>query len=191
MIELLKYEHAYDGLMMIDGAYVAYAVTADAEDYVEETSARMQKLAKKLYAFPFYLHFEGYSNSAEWILQEVDIPVQYKPSGRTVLTQSGGRTFQAEVPAFTVEITDERMLKHSFKEWFRLAFDNNLWVLTQHNTVYYEDGFAAIQMREKMTIILTEHDAYGVTVISTEKALQQEQSLRLFLTEVFTEGAKK
>lgn len=186
MINLLNYDKEYEGLIEVKGEYVAYAVWGEVDDYVEQTSKRMRKLAQTMYTFPFYLHFESYYDSPEWILQEKDFDLRYKPSGRTVLTQIGRKMFQAEVPAFTVAITNQGLLDQAFELWFQNAFDNNLWVITQENTVYYENGFAAFDLKKDMTILVTEHDACGFTFVTNEADYQREPLLRAYL-----EGAIK
>ena len=185
MINLLKYNKDYEGFINIKGEYIAYAVSGEAYDYVEETSERLRKLAQKLYKFPFYLHFESYYDSPQWILQERDFDIHYQPSGRTVLTQSGRKLFEAEVPAFTVKISNVELLDKAFELWFQYAFDNNLWVLTQEDTIVYEGGFAAIELMKDEVILVTEHDAYGFTVLTNDKTFQQEKTLRVLLDEAF------
>ena len=184
-INVLKYDKDYDGLITVKGEYVAYAVWVEADDYVEETSQRMRQLAQKLYTFPFYLHFESYYNSPEWILQEKDFDIRYKPSGRTVLTQSGGNTFQAEVPSFTVKISNVDILDKAFELWFQNAFDNLLWALTQEDNVLYENGFAAVALTKDKTLLVTEHDAYGFTFLTNQKAFQREAGLLAVLNDAF------
>lgn len=184
-INVLKYDKDYDGLITVKGEYVAYAVWVEADDYVEETSQRMRQLAQKLYTFPFYLHFESYYDSPEWILQEKDFDIRYKPSGRTVLTQSGGNTFQAEVPSFTVKISNVDILDKAFELWFQNAFDNLLWALTQEDNVLYENGFAAVALTKDKTLLVTEHDAYGFTFLTNQKAFQREAGLLAVLNDAF------
>ena len=48
MINLLKYNKDYEWLINVKGKYIAYAVSGEAYDYVEETSERLRKLAQKL-----------------------------------------------------------------------------------------------------------------------------------------------
>ena len=188
MINLLKYDREYEWIIEVKGDYVAYAVSGDADDYVEQTSQRLRQLARSLYTYPFYLHFESYHDSPEWILQEKDFNIRYRPSGRTVLTQIGRKTFQAEVPAFTVAITNEVLLDQAFELWFQNAFDNHLWAITQNDNVYYENGFAAVALTKDMTILVTEHDAYGFTVVTNHTDLHEEESsLRAFLEGVIKE----
>ena len=185
VIDLLEYDKDYDGLITVKGEYVAYAVWGEADDYVEETSQRMRQLAQKLYTFPFYLHFESYYDGPEWILQAEDFDIRYQPSGRTVLTQSGGNTFQAEVPSFTVKISNVDLLDKAFELWFQHAFDNHLWALTQENNIFYENGFASMVLTKDKTLLVTEHDAYGFTVLTNQKAFQREAGLLTVLNDAF------
>lgn len=185
MINLLKYNTDYEWLINLKGEYIAYAVSGEAYDYVEETSERLRKLAQKLYKFPFYLHFESYYDSPQWILEEKDFDIRYQPSGRTVLTQSGRKLFEAEVPAFTVKISNVELLDKAFELWFQYAFDNHLWALTQEDTIMYEGGFAAIELMKDEVVLVTEHDACGFTVLTNDQAFQQETTLRALLNEAF------
>ena len=67
------------------------------------------------------------------------------------------------------------------------AFDNHLWAMAQNKTVVYKDGFPQIMLQENEIILVTEHDAYGFTVLTNRKELQQEEALRSLLVEVFCE----
>lgn len=187
MIHLLKYENEYDWILQVKGDFVAFAVTGEAYDYVEETSIRMRQLARKLFHFPFYLTFESYYDTQAYILKEDGLNIRYKPSGRTVLTQIGHKSFQAEVPSFTVEIPNEQILNIVFENWFNYAFDNHLWALMQDDTVTYENGFADVELKKNETILVTEHDAYGFTVITNQLSLQNEQGLLLVLKDTYIE----
>lgn len=95
---------------------VAYAVSGEAHDYLEETSIRMRQFAKLQFKYPFYLYFESYYDAVDEILVETNLTIDYKPSGRTILTQSGRKCYQVEVPAFTVEIRNENDLNEAFRE---------------------------------------------------------------------------
>ena len=185
MINLLKYNREYEWVIELKGNYVAYAVWGDAHDYVEQTSQRLRQLAQNLYTYPFYLHFESYHDSPEWILQEKDFNIRYKPSGRTVLTQTGRKCFQAEVPVFTVEIRNENELNEAFSEWFRYAFDNLFWAIRQTDSITYKNGFPYIELQESELILLTEHDAYGFTVVTNRIDLQQENHARKLVEELY------
>lgn len=185
MINVLKYDRDYMGMIDVRGEYVAYAVTGEASDYVEETSERLRRLAHKLFTFPFYLHFESYYDSPEWILQEKDFEIYYQPSGRTVLTQTGRKMFQAEVPAYTVKIPNVNLVNKAFELWFQNAFDNHFWAITQENPIFYENGFAAVTLTQGMTLLVTEHDAYGFTFLTNRIEYQNEAGLRALLTESF------
>lgn len=131
----------------INGDYEQFAVWADEEDYVEATIKLMQKFAVRCFEFPFYLHFEGYHNEIEEILSKRNtFEISYQPSGGTVLTMSGGKTFHAEIPAFTVTIPNKQALEDAFSEWFHLAQENNMWLMTQQANVYYHNKYAAIDL---------------------------------------------
>lgn len=183
MINILCYDSPDHLMWEVQNFDVAYAVSGEAHDYVEETSVRMRQFAKQQFEYPFYLYFESYYDAVEEILAETDLVIHYKPSGRTVTTQIGRKVFQAEVPAFMVEIRDETDLNEAFEEWFRYAFDNMLWAITQADSITYKDGFPYIALQQNELILLTEHDAYGFTVVTNRAELQQEKALRSLLEE--------
>lgn len=168
----------------MQGYDVAYAVSGESHDYVEETSVRMRLFAKQQFIYPFYLHFESYYDTVDEILAETNLVIDYKPSGRTVTTQIGRKCFQAEVPAFTVEIRHEVDLHKVFELWFNYAFDNHLWALTQFKSVTYEDGFPRMTLQPNEISLVAEHDACGFTIVTNREDLQQEQKLRSLLENV-------
>lgn len=181
MINILKYEQPEHLMWEVQNFDVAYSVSGEAHDYVEETSVRMRQFAKQQFEYPFYLYFESYYDAVDEILAETNLFITYKPSGRTVTTQIGRKCFQAEVPAFTVEIRDETDLNEAFQKWFRYAFDNMLWAITQSNSLTYNAGFPYITLEQNELILLTEHDASGFTVVTNRAELQQEEILRTIL----------
>lgn len=188
MINILKYERPEHLMWAVENFDVAYAVSGEAHDYVEETSIRMRQFAKQQFQFPFYLYFESYYDAVDEILEDTNLPIRYKPSGRTVLTQSGRKCFQAEVPAFTVEIRNEKELDEAYEEWFRYAFDNMLWAITQADSITYKNGFPFITLEQNELILLTEHDAYGFTVVTNHEDFQQEETLRTMVQTAFKGG---
>lgn len=187
MINLLKYDDAANltGMIDVKGDFVAWAVWGEADDYVEETSIQMRQLACKMFQFPFYVTFESYYDTSSAILAETDLAISYTPSGRTVLTVIDRKMFHAEVPTFTVTISNEKVLQEVFENWFHFAFDNVLWVVYQHETLTYEDGFASISLQENETILVTEHDAQGFTFITNNRHFDDEQRLKSILQEAF------
>lgn len=187
MINVLIYEKPEHLMWEVHNWHVAYAVSGEAHDYVEETSIRLRQFAKQQFTYPFYIYFESYHDTVDEILADTNLPITYKPSGRTVCTQVGRTFFQAEVPAFTVEIRNENDLNEAFSEWFRYAFDNLFWAIRQTDSITYKDGFPYIALQESELILLTEHDAYGFTVVTNRVDLQQENHVRKLLEEVICE----
>jgi len=53
----------------------------------------------------------------------------------------------------------------------------------------YKDGFAQIELKEDESILVTEHDAYGFTVLTNRAELQHEEALRSTLAEAFQQKA--
>lgn len=185
MINILRYDSPDHLMWEVQNFDVAYAVSGEAHDYLEETSIRMRQFAKLQFKYPFYLYFESYYDAVDEILVETNLTIDYKPSGRTILTQSGRKCFQAEVPAFTVEIRNENDLNEAFREWFRYAFDNVFWAIMQADSIMYKAGFPYITLQQNEVILLTEHDAYGFTVVTNRTELQQEETLRTMLQSAF------
>lgn len=188
MISVLRVddEHKAGGMLAVKGAFEEYLVWGDVEDYTEQTSDWMQQLVKKTFRFPMYVHFESYYDNKEWILP-LPFELRYKPAGRTILTMSARKTFQAEVPAFTVKIPDEQTLQHAFSEWFHFGVQNNLFAITQEDAVYYERGFATIDLAPETMVLVTAHDAQGMSFITNHSVYQQEENLRKLLAEVIVE----
>lgn len=184
MINIVRYERLEHLLWDVQQCEVAYAVSGEAHDYVAETSVRLRQFAKQQFTYPFYIHFESDADAVTDILQHMNAPIQYKPSGRTVTTQIGRACFQAEVPAFTVEIAEEAALHEVFDYAFHHAFNNHFWAITQHNSVTYEHGFPNITLQRNELVLLTEHDAYGFTVVTNEQL--QEDALRHLLQRAFS-----
>lgn len=185
MINLLKYEKPEHLMWEVHNWLVAYAVSGEAHDYVEETSIRLRQFAKQQFTYPFYLYFESYHDATDEILADTNVPITYKPSGRTVLTQTGRKCFQAEVPAFKVQIRNAFDLDEAFNSWFHFAFDNMLWAIRQTDSITYENGFPLIKLQQNDLLLLTEHDACGFTVITNRVELQQEKNLRTMLQFAF------
>ncbi|MER1999304.1 MAG: hypothetical protein ABS882_05980 [Lysinibacillus sp.] len=187
MINILRYDRSDQLMWEVQNFDVAYSVSGDEHDYVEQTSVRMRKFAQQQFEYPFYVYFESYFDAVAEILDETNLPITYKPSRRTVLTQIGRKCFQAEVPAFTVEIRHEADLNEVFEIWFRYAFDNLFWAITQSNSVTYKAGFPSITLQQNELMLLTEHDAYGFTVITNRAELQKEETLLRLLQSAFEE----
>lgn len=160
----------------IDGKYEAFSIWPEAEDYVEETSKLMQRTAEKLFTYPFYVHFEGYSDDIEETLSTRDTyEITYQLSGRKVLTMHANKTFNADVPSYTVKIANPETLQNVFSEWFHLASQNMMWLLTQHEALTYKNGYAFTTLEENPKMLIADHDAQGFTFIS--KAFQTKEDV--------------
>ena len=163
----------------IHGEYEQFHLWGEDEDYVEETSRLMQKIATTIYTYPFYIHFEGYEDEVEHVLLQKDqYEINYKPSGRTALTMYDGRTYHAEIPTFTITIPNKEVLKTVFEEWFYLAQQNSMWLITQGQNVYYENNFATIEMSKEPIFLLADHDAQGLSIITNQPSHQSEEKIR-------------
>lgn len=166
--------------LKIKGDYEQFYVCGNNEDYVEDTKLLMQKMAITCFTFPFYVHFEGYEDEVESVLSHQDtLDIYYQPSGKRVLTMSGLKIYRAEIPAFTVTITNQETLEDVFFQWFHLAMENNMWLISQEANVYYKNKFATIELNDESIILVTEHDAQGFSVITNYSLYQNLEYLRL------------
>jgi hypothetical protein len=154
------------------------------EDYVEYTAALMQKAATKCFMFPFYIHFEGYEDYIDSILlTRGEFEIHYQNTGRTVLTMSDGKTYNAEIPSFTVKVVNEESLKKVFAKWFHLAHENCMWLITQSFDIQYKNKFAFIDMEQESVILLADHDAQSLSFITSNRLYRKEEHLRLIFEE--------
>lgn len=173
----------YQDWVTINGDYEQFHIWGDNEDYVEDTIVLMQKAATKCFNFPFYIHFEGYDDEIDSILSKRDqFEICYQNTGRTVLTMFNGKTYHAEIPAFTVTITNNQCLKAVFAQWFYLAQHNNMWLITQSSNLYYKNKFASIDISHEPIILLPDHDAQSLSFI-TNKPIYQEAYLQAIFEE--------
>lgn len=167
----------------INGDYDQFHVYGDYniyEDYVEYTAALMLKAAKKCFVFPFYIHFEGYEDCVDSILlNRGELEIYYRDSGRTVLTTSDEKTYNAEVPSFTIKIVNEETLKKVFIKWFHLAQENCMWLITQGFDLQYKNNFAFIDIQQESVLLLADHDAQSLSFITSNPLYQNEEQLRL------------
>lgn len=166
---------------VIEGAHEAFMIWAEADDYVEETNQLMQQIATKLYHYPFYIHFEAYEDGVESILSKRNLfDISYQNTRRKVLITNGFKMYQAEIPSFSVKITNQEILQKVFVEWFHLASENMMWLITQ-NKIYYKNGYAYIDSQVEPLILSTDHDAQGFTLTSSNNSLKtREKVISLF-----------
>lgn len=163
------------------GEYNAFIITPDDADYTPATSELMQAFTEKLFLFPFYIHFEAYADMKEQIIEQgKNVNIQYRDSGRKVHTGWDGKILE-EISSFTAEVKYPIQLKTSFENWFNLAFDNHLWVMTQEDTIAYIDEFAYFTSPR---IVYTNHDAYGITLLSQDKKFQSREDVKNFLQSI-------
>lgn len=159
--------------VVFNGEYEQFHVYGDNEDYVQDTLILMQKMATKCFKFPFYIHFEGYEDEIESILLKRDtFDIHYQNTGSTVLTMSDLKIFRAEVPCFTVTIPNAETLSAVFAEWFHLAHQNCMWVITQDFNLYYKNKSATIDLSPESITLLADHDAQGFSIITNHSKYQ-------------------
>lgn len=182
-IEIFKNLAPNQDWINISGDYDQYHVYGDYdiyEDYVEYTATLMQKAATKCFNFPFYIHFEGYQDEVDSILlNRGEFEIYYQDSGRTVLTMSDGKTYNAEIPSFTMKVVNEERLKKVFTKWFHLAQENCMWLITQGLDLQYRNEFAFIDMQQESIILLADHDAQSFSFITSNPPYRKEEQIRL------------
>lgn len=166
----------------ISGEYDQFHVYGDGdihEDLVEYTATLLRKAAIKCLNYPFYIHFEGYEDEIDSILSNREaFEIDYQDSGRTVLTMSNGKTYNAEIPSFTVNIPNEDTLKKAFNKWFHLAQENCMWVMTQGSDIQYKNKFALIEMQQEALILLADHDAQSLSLITNHPDYRTEEQVQ-------------
>ena len=186
-IEVLRNLEPDQDWVNVDGYYDRFHVYGDYDicgDYVENTASLMQKAATKCFVFPFYVHFEGYEDFIDSILLiRNEYEIYYQNSGRTVLTMSDGKTYNAEIPSFTVTILNEESLKNVFTKWFHLAQENCMWLITQSFDLQYKNKFAFVDMEKESVILLADHDAQSLSFITSNPLFRNEEHLRLIFEE--------
>ncbi|MEC2072563.1 hypothetical protein [Alkalihalophilus marmarensis] len=161
------------------GDYEHFRIWGDQEDYVEAAIYLMQKVAVKCFQYPFYIYFEGYEDEVDSVLERRDeFDIYYQPSRRTILTMCGGKTYDAEIPSLRVTIPNNETLEKIFTQWFYLAQQNNMWLITQHTNVYNKNTFAAIDFINDSILLLADHDAQGFSVITNHPSCQQKEQFR-------------
>lgn len=162
----------------IIGECKQFHIYQEEEDYVESTAKLMQKAATKCFQYPFYIHFEGYEDCAEAILLKRDVfDITYQDSGRTVLTMSDWKTYHAGIPAFTVMIPNAELLKEAFKQWFHFSVENCMWAITQKSNLQYQNQFAMLKVCEEPIILIPDHDACGLSMITNDPEYQTEEAI--------------
>ena len=164
----------------VNGDYDQFHVYGDNEDYVEDTIGLMQKAATKCFKYPFYVHFEGYDDQVDSVLLHQDIlDIYYQTSGRSVLTMSGGKTYHAAIPSFTVKIPNYESLKNVFNHWFHYAQENNMWLITQGFRLDYINKFAALETNNEPIVLVADHDAQSFSFIASHPSYRKKESLQL------------
>jgi hypothetical protein len=161
-----------------DGYFEHFHIVGDNDDYVVDTISLMQKAVAKCFKYPLYIHFEGYDDIIDSVLLKRNkYKIEYRDTGRKVLTMSGGKTYHAEIPSFTIAVPNENILKSVFTHWFHLAQENNMWLITQY-PISYRDKFAAVDMNDESIILLADHDAQSLSIVTNNPLYQEKENVR-------------
>ncbi|RJS61137.1 hypothetical protein [Bacillus sp. PK3_68] len=153
-----------------------------ADDYTKATEETAKALAKKLFDYPFYLHFEAYDDMKEQLLKEWQpYQIRYQDSKRTVLTMTALKVYSAEVPAFSLAICDEAALEKVFKELFYLPIQNEAFTLSQCEQMHYQRGYQFVDLKEDEAIIAFAHDAQGCVVFSNKASVSEPAHIKQFI----------
>ncbi|MEK4671025.1 hypothetical protein SFC55_19090 [Niallia taxi] len=183
-IEIIQSIEKEQDWVIVDGEFEQFHISGDNVDYVEDTINLMQKAAITCFKYPFYIHFEGYDDGITSVLAKRDkLEIYYQNTGRKVHTMSNGKSYHAEIPAYSVTIPNYEALQTAFSEWFQLAQDNNMWMITQGSCVHYESKFASTNISQEPIILIPGHDAQELIFITNQPSYQKEDSLRVIFEE--------
>ncbi|MDQ0232687.1 hypothetical protein [Metabacillus malikii] len=178
-IQIMQAENREQDWVNVKGEYEQFHIYGDNDDYVEDTLILMKKAATHCLQYPFYLHFEGYGDEIDYVLSRSDTyNISHQLSGRKVLTMSDGKTYHAPVPSYTVQIAYEETLHKAFSDWFYLAHENHMWLMTQHSPLIYENGFAVVDISQEQTILLADHDAQSLSLVTNHPEYKGKEALR-------------
>ncbi|QXE00640.1 hypothetical protein [Terribacillus sp. DMT04] len=162
-----------------DGNFEHFHIVGVNDDYVEDTKLLMQKAVSKCFKYPLYIHFEGYDDIIDSVLLKRNkYKIEYRDTGRKVLTMSVGKTYRAKIPSFTITVPSENILKSAFTHWFHLAQENNMWLITQY-PISYRNKFAAVDMTKESTILLADHDAQSLSIVTNDPLYQGKENVRV------------
>lgn len=163
----------------IYGDFKQFDLFGEAEDYVEETAKIMRQVAQHCLLYPLYIHFEAYEDRVGDIMKHRhSFDMTHQLAGRSVLTMTDNKSYQAEIPSFTVKIESDAAFQQACDLWFDFAFDNCMWLVTQTAELAYEEGFAAIHLQPKAVVLLPGHDAQNLSIISNDPAFQRLEDVR-------------
>ncbi|WP_100329990.1 hypothetical protein [Bacillus xiapuensis] len=171
-----------DGIEVKNAAHT-FHICGEADDYVKATEELAKALAKELFDYPFYLHFEAYDDMKEELMREWQPQnIRYQHTNRTVLTMTNGCTYHAEVPAFSLAIHNEEELEEFLAELFYLPAQNEAFTLSQRPHMTYCDGYQSIDLKDGEAVIAFGHDAQGCIVYSNKECFSKLAHIKRTIT---------
>ncbi|MGE7923867.1 hypothetical protein ACQKND_11810 [Viridibacillus arvi] len=161
-------ESAEDIVKVQNAAHI-FNISNCADDYSVATQKTAKTLAKSLFHYPFYIHFDAYDYMKEDLLDTwQQQQIHSRDSKRTVLTMSGFRIYHAKVPAFSLTIHDDATLEKVFKELYFLPAENETFIICQNEQLEYLKDDPFVNLNEDEIIIGFSHDAQGCMVYSNK-----------------------
>ena len=118
--------------LQLDESFTQYDIVSEME-----TPDLMQYVARNRWHFPMTLYFEAYGETEE-ILGMKSLHVQQVPSEKRIITLSLKGVRRVELPAFTMQIEDEAVLKEAFVKFFYVAEQNHFFALANERCITYE-----------------------------------------------------
>lgn len=180
MVNVMLLDNPKDKRMKVTGNYLRFQVWGNAADYTEETAELMQQMARHCFAFPFYVHVETFGDQEsmqEMLAFQKHVKLTFRSSGKKIWTMQGGMPVHEELPSFSLQVNDAEELKLVFEEWFHMAQQNFLWVVSQGADVQYEDGTIVFDMLKDSVVLMAEHDGYGFSVITNAEGFKEKREI--------------
>ena len=179
-LNVMHIEKNDENRVKVNGYVEQFHIWGSAVDYVEETSELMQQFAKHCFQFPFYVHVETYSDQEsvqEMLAFQAHVDMMYRSTGNKVLSMTGGKILYEDVPSFSLKVKDAKDLVLVFGEWFHLAHQNHLWVMSQQADVRYEEGILQFDLTSEAVVLVADHDGYGFSVLTNAEEYREKAKL--------------
>lgn len=152
-MRLIPYKNNIRYLKLND-SFSAYDIVSD-----QQTEIVIQTFAQNRWAFPMTLYFESYPDEKDAILS-APLPVKEMPFIKKIIHFST-KGFQREyVPAYVLEIDNEKMLEQALEEFFYVAEQNFLFALTNESSLFFK-GYNLATTSETVEILIADYDGQG------------------------------
>ena len=160
-MRLVPYKKAVRYLKL-DDRFLAYDIVSE-----QQTEGIFQTFSQKRWMFPMTLYFESYPDEKDAILN-TSLPVEEIPSIKKILHFSI-KGFQREpIPRFVIQIDNEMMLKQALEEFFYVAEQNFLFVLTNEQRLLDESEYLTTNS-DTMELLIADYDGQGAIFITSSR----------------------